>query len=186
MNILLWVLQILLALHTTIGAVWKFSNSEQTVPSLKAIPHGVWLAMSVVELLFSLALILPALHKPLAILAPIAAACIAVEMLLFCAVHVYSMGGGGAAANATSIHVHNASIAVAALGFISIPNICRSASFCGTTSPARRNTVCHCARRDAITVSFLLHLNFNGFGGNAVCDDFEQARTLLLVHGNVE
>ncbi len=90
MNILLWVLQILLALHTTIGAVWKFSHSEQTVPSLTAIPHGVWLAMSVVELLFSVALILPALHKPLAILAPIAATCIAVEMLLFCAVHVYS------------------------------------------------------------------------------------------------
>jgi hypothetical protein len=90
MNILLWVLQILLALHTTMGAVWKFSHSEQTVPSLKGIPHGVWLAMSVVELLFSLALILPALHKPLAIVAPIAAACIAAEMLLFCAVHVYS------------------------------------------------------------------------------------------------
>jgi hypothetical protein len=90
MNILLWVLQILLALHTTMGAVWKFSHSEQTVPSLNSIPHGVWLAMSVFELLFSLALILPALHKPLAILAPIAAACIAAEMLLFCAVHVYS------------------------------------------------------------------------------------------------
>jgi len=90
MNTLLWVLQILLALHTAIGAVWKFSNSEQAVPSLNAIPHGVWLAMSVVELLFSSALILPALHKPLAILAPIAAACIAAEMLLFCAVHVYS------------------------------------------------------------------------------------------------
>jgi hypothetical protein len=97
MNILLWVLQVLLAAHTTMGAVWKFSHSEQTVPSLKTIPHGVWLALSVVELLISLALILPglalilpALHKPLAILAPIAAACIAAEMLLFCAVHVYS------------------------------------------------------------------------------------------------
>jgi hypothetical protein len=90
MNILLWVLQILLALHTTMGAVWKFSHSEQTVPSLKAIPHEVWLALSVVELFFSLALVLPALHKPLAILAPIAAACIAAEMLLFCAVHIYS------------------------------------------------------------------------------------------------
>jgi hypothetical protein len=42
MNILLWILQILLALHTAMGAVWKFSHSaEQTMPSLKAIPHGV-------------------------------------------------------------------------------------------------------------------------------------------------
>ncbi|MEO5969725.1 MAG: DoxX family protein [Bdellovibrionia bacterium] len=90
MNILLWVLQIFLALHTAMGAVWKFSNSEQIIPSLKAIPHGVWLAMSVVELLCTLSLILPAINKPLAILAPIAAACIAAEMLLFCGLHIYS------------------------------------------------------------------------------------------------
>ena len=90
MNILLWVLQILLALHTTMGAVWKFSNSERTVPSLNAIPHGVWLAMSVVELLCSLSLIVPAFNQSLAILAPIAAACIAAEMLLFCGLHIYS------------------------------------------------------------------------------------------------
>jgi len=90
MNILLWVLQIVLALHTAIGAVWKFSNSEQTVPALKAIPHRAWLALSVIELLCSVGLILPALSTPLAILAPIAAACIAAEMLLFSGLHVYS------------------------------------------------------------------------------------------------
>ena len=90
MNILLWVLQILLALHTAIGALWKFFNSEQTVPSLKAIPHGVWLSLSVIEILCSLALVLPALSQPLAILAPIAAVVIAAEMLLFCGLHIYS------------------------------------------------------------------------------------------------
>jgi xanthine/uracil/vitamin C permease (AzgA family) len=90
MNIGLWVLQILLALHTAIGALWKFSNAEQAVPSLKAIPHSVWLGMSAVELLCSLALILPALNKPLAMLAPVAAACIAAEMLLFSGLHIYS------------------------------------------------------------------------------------------------
>jgi hypothetical protein len=91
MNILLWVLQILLALHTAMGAVWKFSHSaEETMPSLKAIPHGVWLAMSAFELLISLCLILPAVCSPLAILAPIAAICIAAEMLLFCGLHISS------------------------------------------------------------------------------------------------
>ena len=90
MNIVLWVLQALLALHTAIGAVWKFSNSEQTVPSLKAIPHGVWLAMSVFELLCTLGLILPAFNKSFGPLAPVAAACIAAEMLLFCGLHIYS------------------------------------------------------------------------------------------------
>ena len=72
MNILLWILQILLALHTITGAVWKFSNSEQAVPSLKAIPHAVWLGMIVIELLCSVGLILPAFNKSLGKLAPFA------------------------------------------------------------------------------------------------------------------
>ena len=96
MNILLWILQILLALHTAMGAVWKFSHSaEQTMPSLKAIPQSVWLGMSVVELLCAVALLLPAVHKPLGILAPIAALVIAAEMLLFTALQL-SSGNGNA------------------------------------------------------------------------------------------
>ena len=89
MNITLWILQVLLALHTAMGAVWKFSNSEQTVPSLKALPHEAWLALAVVELLCSLGLVLPFIHS-LAILAPIAAAFITAEMLLFCGLHLLS------------------------------------------------------------------------------------------------
>lgn len=90
MNIILWVLQVLLALHTIIGAVWKFSNPEQTVPALTVIPHGIWLAMGVLELFLSLGLVLPALKKNLGILAPISAGCIAAEMLLFCVLQIYS------------------------------------------------------------------------------------------------
>ncbi|MDE3057146.1 MAG: DoxX family protein [Bacteroidota bacterium] len=90
MNILLWILQTLLTLHTAMGAVWKFSNSEQTVPSLSVIPHGVWLALSVIELLCALFLILPAVSKRLAILAPLAASFIAAEMLIFCALDIFS------------------------------------------------------------------------------------------------
>ncbi|MFI5390953.1 MAG: hypothetical protein ACHQYQ_06285 [Bacteriovoracales bacterium] len=94
MNILLWILQILLALHTGVGAVWKFSHSaEQTMPSLKAISNGVWLAMSVFELLCCLALIIPAFKKSLAISAPIAATCIALEMLFFTGCHLYFGNG---------------------------------------------------------------------------------------------
>jgi hypothetical protein len=96
MNIFLWVLQILLALHTVIGAVWKFSNSEQMVPSLGAIPHGVWMALIVFELLCALGLVLPLFSKQLAVWAvwaPIAAIGIAAEMLLFSGVHLFSGGG---------------------------------------------------------------------------------------------
>src|SRR5437868_738158 len=90
MNILFWALQVLLTVHTLVGAVWKFSNSERSVPSLQAIPHGVWLALSVVELLCCVGLVLPAFSKTLAILAPIAAICIAAEMVLFSVVHIHS------------------------------------------------------------------------------------------------
>lgn len=86
MNIALWVLQVLLALHTVMGAVWKFSNSEQTVPSLSAIPHGAWLALSVVEFALAAALVLPLVNKRLGRLAPLGAAGVAAEMLVFCAV----------------------------------------------------------------------------------------------------
>ncbi len=90
MNILLWCLQGLLALHTAMGAVWKFSNSEQAVPSLAAIPHGVWLGMSVIEIVCSVALLLPAVYRASALAAPAAAGLIALEMLAFCALHLAS------------------------------------------------------------------------------------------------
>lgn len=95
MNILLWILQVLLALHTAAGAVWKFSHTaEQTMPSLKAIPDGLWLALSVVELLCALALLLPALKKSLGNLVPVAAATIAAEMALYCGLHLSSGDAG--------------------------------------------------------------------------------------------
>ena len=90
MNIALWILQILLAAHTTMGAIWKFSNPPQTVPSLSAIPSGAWLAMSIIEIACAVALILPAAYKPLGVLAPVAALIIAAEMLVMCAVHFSS------------------------------------------------------------------------------------------------
>lgn len=90
MNILLWTLQILLALHTAMGAVWKFSHSEQTVSSLSALPHAVWMALIGVELLCAVGLVLPLLNKQLAKLAPVGALGIAAEMLLFTAVAIAS------------------------------------------------------------------------------------------------
>jgi hypothetical protein len=72
------------------GAMWKLSNSEQAVPTLKALPHGVWLALMVIEVACALALVVPAVHKPLAWLVPMGAAVVAAEMLLFSSVHLAS------------------------------------------------------------------------------------------------
>lgn len=91
MNIFLWVIQILLAIHTAIGAVWKFTNTaEQTMPSFSKIPHSLWITMSAVELLCAIGLVMPLFSKSLAIFAPLAASFIAVQMLLFCMLHFFS------------------------------------------------------------------------------------------------
>ena len=90
MNAFLWIIQILVALHTIMGAIWKFSNSEQTVNSLSAIPHGVWLLLIGVEILCSLSLILPVLNKRFGKMVPLAALCIVGEMLFFCIMNLMS------------------------------------------------------------------------------------------------
>lgn len=90
MNLTLWILQVLLALHTLIGAAWKLSNPEQSVPSLSALPHAVWSSLSGLELLAAIALLLPALGKRFAKASPVGAAFVAAEMLLFCVVHFAS------------------------------------------------------------------------------------------------
>lgn len=90
LNIFLWTLQGLLAIHTLMGAVWKFSNTEQAVSSLTMLPHEVWLGLSAVEILASLGLILPAFSKKLALTSPLSAAFVTVEMLFFSVVHLSS------------------------------------------------------------------------------------------------
>ena len=113
MNIVLWILQGLLALHTAIGAVWKLSNPEQTVPSLSAIPHALWLVLSPLELLCSLVLVAAAVRPSMGRWVPIAAAAITAEMLVFCGVHLAS----GAAEHGELIYW----LVVAALsGFVAV------------------------------------------------------------------
>ncbi len=90
MNVFLWILQIILALHTAVGAIWKSSNPENTVPSLGAISHGVWLGMTGLELVAAVALVVPAFNARLAILAPIAALFVGAEMLFFSGVDLAS------------------------------------------------------------------------------------------------
>lgn len=91
MNIFLWVIQIFLALHTAVGAVWKYSNSaEQTMPSLAAIPNELWMGLGALEILCAVALLLPLLKKSFSKFAPLAALVIVAEMLLFCGLHLSS------------------------------------------------------------------------------------------------
>ena len=90
MNAMLWGLQIMLALHTLMGAGWKLFNTEQAVPALSAMPHALWVGLSPFEVLCSVCLLLPAFYKPYAVLVPVAALCIAAEMVLFAGVYFSS------------------------------------------------------------------------------------------------
>ena len=89
----LWVIQFFLAVDTLMGALWKFSNSEQDIPALEVIPHSVWLGLSLVEIACTVALILPLLKfmkKQETNWASIAALLIAAEMIIYSVLHIHS------------------------------------------------------------------------------------------------
>lgn len=93
MTIFLWIPQVLLALHTAIGAGWKIFNSEQTIPTLSAISHGVWMVLIPFELICAVGLAAPALSPSLGWLAALAAIGNAVEMLVFSGIQLW-VGAG--------------------------------------------------------------------------------------------
>lgn len=94
MNIALWILQFLFAVHTIMGALWKFSTTaEKSIPSLKAIPHVIWMSLSFIEIIVAILLVLPIVYKPAGFLVPFAAAFIVLEMLIYCGVHLSSSQG---------------------------------------------------------------------------------------------
>lgn len=87
MNIVLWILQVFLSVHTFGGAVWKISNPSEAVAFLSAIPQAAWVVLIALEMIASVCLILPAFGARFRLLSPLAAAFIALEMLLFTGIH---------------------------------------------------------------------------------------------------
>jgi hypothetical protein len=62
MNILLWVLQILLALWNLIGGIYTFSNYDKIKSAWAAhLPPFFWMAIAVLQVFFALGLVLPGL-----------------------------------------------------------------------------------------------------------------------------
>jgi hypothetical protein len=88
MNILLWVLQILLALWNIIGGIFIVNNYEKVATewALNALPRPLWIALGVLQILFAIGLILPGakLRKSTSI----AAASLSVLSLLGIALYV--------------------------------------------------------------------------------------------------
>ncbi len=96
MNILLWVLQILLAFWNMVGGIYMINNYEKLarVWALNAFPEPAWMALGVLQALFALGIVLPGAVRVLPKLTPISAACLAVISLLGIALYVAYAGLG--------------------------------------------------------------------------------------------
>jgi len=84
MNILLWILQILLALWNIIGAIYMLNNYSDIASNwaYNSIPGPLWIILGLLQVLASLGLILPWLMKKMPNLASLSAACLAIISLL--------------------------------------------------------------------------------------------------------
>ncbi len=90
MHIFLWIVQIGLALHTAVGAFWKFSNAGALAPLFPIFPMWLWTMISVLELVAAALLIIPLAKKSLGKYAVWGAALVAFEMFAFTAIYLFS------------------------------------------------------------------------------------------------
>ncbi len=91
MNILLWVLQILVALLYGASGVMKvfmFDRISADVASFGALPREAWMALGTLELVCAVGLIVPAALHWQPRLTVLAATLLAIESLVFIGVHV--------------------------------------------------------------------------------------------------
>jgi uncharacterized membrane protein YphA (DoxX/SURF4 family) len=91
MNILLWVLQILAALlylSSGIMKVFMFDKVSHDVPSFGALPRNAWTILGIIELVCTVALIVPDAFHWQPSLTILAAALLAAESLIFVWVHI--------------------------------------------------------------------------------------------------
>jgi len=83
MNILLWVLQIALALLCLAGGAYKVFKFDELAKTAfyAALPRGGWSALGVLEILCGVLLVVPAAMKWMPVLTALAAAALALEAL---------------------------------------------------------------------------------------------------------
>ena len=83
MNVLLWVLQVALALLSLSGGAYKVFMFDELakLPAMGALARGGWGALGVFEMLCAVLLIVPAAAKWMPVLTPLAAAALALESL---------------------------------------------------------------------------------------------------------
>jgi len=81
MNILLWVLQLVLALLCLSGGAYKAFKFDELASQMRALSRGAWRALGVFEMLCGILLVVPAAVKWMPMLTPLAAAALLLETL---------------------------------------------------------------------------------------------------------
>ena len=87
MNILVWILQVALALLNLAGGGFKISNPDYAAKVAPAIPPSGWRILGVFEVAAAVLLIVPAALNWMPNLTPLAAAALALETLVLAAVY---------------------------------------------------------------------------------------------------
>ena len=91
MNILLWVLQVVLALLCISGGVFqifKIDDLKKNVAAMRALPRSLWAFLGAFACVAGACLVLPGALNVLPILTPIAAAGVAVENAIISAFYL--------------------------------------------------------------------------------------------------
>lgn len=81
MTVVLWILQLVLALFYLGGGAYKALMSGELAQQFAALPRPVWVALGVMEIAGAALLVLPAAMNRMPRLTPLAAAVLAVETL---------------------------------------------------------------------------------------------------------
>ena len=81
MNILLWIIQAVLALLCLSGGAYKAFKFDELANQMRALSRGGWRALGVLEMLGAVLLIVPAAMQWMPVLTPLAAAALALETL---------------------------------------------------------------------------------------------------------
>ena len=81
MNLLLWIVQALLALLYVAGGAYKFFSFDALASQMSTLPRSGWRVLGAIEMLGGVLLIVPAATKWLPMLTPLAAAVLVLETL---------------------------------------------------------------------------------------------------------
>src|SRR6266478_1290971 len=81
MNVLLWILQVALALLYLAGGSYKVFKFDELANHLRALSRGGWRALGVLKMVCAVLLVVPAAAKWMPVLTPLVAAALALETL---------------------------------------------------------------------------------------------------------